>query len=132
MANTNKPKNQVLQRIDELCDQRGWTHYSLSKYSDVPYSSINNMYRRNTYPSLPLLFKLCNGLQIHTSDFFRDPARNDYLLTRQEGAIIELFRSLEFRNQELVLAYLQGLKKEGNQKETRSPRQSVPDPKNNG
>lgn len=117
MANTKKPKNEVLQRIDELCEKRSWTHYALSKYSNVPYSSISNMYRRNTYPSLPVLFKLCDGLQIHTSDFFRDPARTDYLLTRQESVFIELFRSLEFRNQELVLAYLQGLQNQGRQEQ---------------
>lgn len=111
MNGTTQEKNEVLQRIDELCRQRGWTHYTLAKNSHVPYSSINNMFHRNTYPSLPILFKLCDGFCIHVSDFFRDRERTDYTLSGDETSLIDDFRALGFHDRELVLAYLKGIQK---------------------
>ena len=61
----------VLLRIEELLKIRHWTHYRLSKESGIPYSSISNMFKRNTVPSVPTLMKICNGLNIRMSDFFR-------------------------------------------------------------
>lgn len=104
--------NEVLLRINELCEKRKWSHYTLAKNSNVPYTSINNMYHRNTYPSLPILFKLCDGLRIHVSDFFLDSDRTDYSLSDSETSLISGFRSLGFHDQELLMAYLKGLQKE--------------------
>jgi len=104
-------KNEVLRRIDELCEERGWTHYMLAKNSNIPYSSINNMFRRNTYPSLPIMFKLCEGLRIHISDFFKDPGRNELVLSSDETKLVNGFRRLGFHDQELILIYLKGLNK---------------------
>ncbi|MCI8669323.1 MAG: helix-turn-helix transcriptional regulator [Lachnospiraceae bacterium] len=63
--------NNVLSRIEELLKTRHWTHYRLSKESGIPYSSISNMFKRNTVPSIPTLMKICDGLKISMSDFFR-------------------------------------------------------------
>ena len=56
--------NDVLLRIEELLKIRQWTHYRLSKESKIPYSSISNMFKRNTVPSIPTLMKICDGLKI--------------------------------------------------------------------
>lgn len=104
-------QNEVLQKIDELCKERNWTHYALAKNSGIPYSSINNMFRRNTYPSLPIMFKLCEGFRIHISDFFKDPGRNELTLSQEETDMISRFRCLGFHDQELVMVYLKGLSK---------------------
>ena len=63
--------NDVLWRIEELLNMRHWTHYRLAKESGIPYSSISNMFNRNTVPSVPTLMKICCGLNISMSDFFR-------------------------------------------------------------
>ncbi len=102
-------KNEILTRIDELCQERGWTHYALAKSANIPYSSINNMFRRNTYPSLPILIKLCDGFHIHISDFFKDQGREELTLSQPEIKLVSEFRCLGFHDRELVIAYLQGL-----------------------
>ena len=42
----------VLGRLRQLLDERGWTEYRLSKECGLAQSTIGNIYRRNTIPSL--------------------------------------------------------------------------------
>ena len=51
-------------KIRELMDARGWTIYRLSKESGVSWSTIRNMFNRNTEPTVPTLEALCAGLGI--------------------------------------------------------------------
>ena len=45
----------VLQRIRELMEERGWSSYRLAVASGLSQSTIANMFRRNTVPSIPTL-----------------------------------------------------------------------------
>lgn len=42
-----------LDRIEELCNDRGWSHYRLAKEMDISPNSIGNLFRRTTVPSIP-------------------------------------------------------------------------------
>ena len=42
-------------RIKELMDERGWTIYELSKRSGLEQTTISNMWKRNTEPTIPSL-----------------------------------------------------------------------------
>lgn len=42
-------------RIKELMDARGWTIYELSKRSGLSQTTISNMWKRNTEPTIPSL-----------------------------------------------------------------------------
>ena len=105
------PNNETLQTIEKLYKQRGWTIYKLAKESGIPYSSLNNMFLRNTQPSLNTLERLCSGLGISMSDFFHDDIleTNVYALDSSEIFIVETYRSLDSRRKELLTAYLSGL-----------------------
>lgn len=41
-----------LDRIEELCNDRGWSHYRLAKEMDISPNSIGNLFRRTTVPSI--------------------------------------------------------------------------------
>ena len=60
----------VLARIQQLMDQRGWTIYRLAKESHVNEVTIGNNYRRGTQPSISTLEALCKGFGISLSQFF--------------------------------------------------------------
>lgn len=104
--------NDTVRKLEELMKERGWTLYKLSVESDLPYSSIENLFRRNTEPTLPTLRSLCRGLGISLSEFFSDepaPIRVDYSL--EERNLIVQYRALRRTDRKLLLAYIAGLNK---------------------
>ena len=54
----------IQNKIRELMEARGWTIYKLAQETGVSWSTIRNMFNRNTAPTLPTLEVLCKGLDI--------------------------------------------------------------------
>ncbi len=99
---------QVLNRIQELCEERGWSYYRLAKASGITYSTLNTMLHKQNLPSLTTLQKICDGFGISITDFF-DPNRDVSGLTDEQARCLSLFTSLSPQKQELALAYMKGL-----------------------
>lgn len=105
-------KNITLLKIESLLEQKKWTIYKLSKESEIPYSSLNNLFLRNTEPTLSTLRKICTGFGITLSDFFSDidtPLEN---YTLEERKLISLYRTLKIPDKKLLMTYAQALNKE--------------------
>ena len=64
----------VLARLRELMQARGWTEYRVAKESGLSESTIANIYRRNNVPTVATLEAICAGFGISLSEFF---AEND-------------------------------------------------------
>lgn len=62
----------VLDRLKLLLQERGWTEYRLAKESGLSESTIANIYRRNSVPSIFTLQSICDGLGISLSQFFAE------------------------------------------------------------
>ena len=60
------------ERILQLLRERNWTEYRLAKESGLSQSTISNLFKRNTTPSIPTLEAICNGFGITLSQFFSD------------------------------------------------------------
>ena len=60
------------ERLRRFLNERGWTEYKLAKKSGLSQSTIANIYRRNTVPSIATLEAICNGFGITLSQFFAD------------------------------------------------------------
>ena len=60
------------ERLRRLLKERGWTEYRLSKNSGLSESTIANIFKRNTVPSIATLEAICNGFGITLSQFFAD------------------------------------------------------------
>lgn len=60
------------ERLRRLLDERGWTEYRLAKQCGLSHSTIANIYRRNTVPSIATLDVICRGFGITLSQFFAD------------------------------------------------------------
>ena len=65
-------KMDVVKRINELMTTQELTEYQLAKFSGLADSTISNMRRRNTVPSVPTLEQICKALDISLSQFFAD------------------------------------------------------------
>ena len=59
-------------RLYQLLQERGWTEYKLSKECGLAQSTIGNIFRRNTVPSIATLEAICNGFGITLSQFFAE------------------------------------------------------------
>ncbi len=101
--------NRTLLRIQELCDERNWSVYKLAKNSNVPYSSLSNMFLRNTQPTISTLEKLCDGLGITMSHFFSNSETDTYILSEKEAQVMNTYRQLPTQDKELLEVYLGGL-----------------------
>lgn len=60
------------ERLNQLLKERGWTYYRLSKNSGLSESTVTNIFKRNTIPSIPTLELICKGFGITLSQFFAD------------------------------------------------------------
>lgn len=106
------PNNDVLLRISTLCRERDWSLYRLAKEAAIPYTSLSNMFARNTQPTIHTLEKMCAGFGISMSEFFDTPLKKDpntFVLSENEKNLIEVYRSLNAPCRELMETYLQSL-----------------------
>ncbi len=59
-------------RLRQLLNERGWTEYRLSKECGLSESTLANIFKRNTLPSISTLQAICDGFGITISQFFAE------------------------------------------------------------
>lgn len=59
-------------RLRQLLRESGWTEYRLAKKCGLSESTLANIFRRNTTPSVATLEAICKGFGITLSQFFSD------------------------------------------------------------
>ena len=59
-------------RLQQLLRERGWTEYKLSIECGLAQSTIGNIFRRNTLPSIATLEMICKGFGITMAQFFAE------------------------------------------------------------
>ncbi|MCM1232354.1 MAG: helix-turn-helix transcriptional regulator [Ruminococcus flavefaciens] len=62
----------TLSRLRQLLDERGWTAYRLAKESGLSESTLANIFKRNTVPSISTLEAVCVAFGISLSQFFAE------------------------------------------------------------
>ena len=77
----------VIGRIDRLMEERGWSEYKLANESGLSSSTIANIHRRRTIPSIPTLEQICDAFGITLAQFFADETSSVNLTEAQ----MELF-----------------------------------------
>ena len=92
----------VLEKIDKLRKEKGWSVNYLAMEAGLTQSTVNNLYTRRTEPKIPTLRALCDALGITLSDFFKE--------SNQENEDEELIRRIKFLSPENKKALLQLLK----------------------
>lgn len=106
-------QNCTLMKLKIFMQEKQWSVYKLAKESGIPYSSLNNLFQRNTEPTLPTLRKICAGLDISLSAFFSDedtPRLTEY--SAEERQLISLYQTLKYPDRKLLMTYAQALNKQ--------------------
>lgn len=94
----------VLNRIRQLRDRRGWSNYRLAKEARISEGSLNNLFRLNNQPTLPTLEAICAGLDITLSQFFAEE-QDAVVLTEEEREMLDIWNTLN-RGQKAALLEL--------------------------
>ena len=67
----------VSKRTNEILYSKGMSLYALAKKTNLPLSSLKNLYTKHTKsPTILLITKICDGLEISIQEFFDSPLFN--------------------------------------------------------
>ena len=91
----------VIGRIDSLMADRNWSDYRLSLESGLSASTIANIHRRNTLPSIPTLEAICNAFGITLSQFFAEDL-NIVQLNKEQKEFYNKWISLSNHQKEIL------------------------------
>lgn len=95
-------------KIKVLMDERSWTVYELAKRSGLAQTTISNMWKRNTEPTIPSLRAICNGFGITLSEFF---AEDDLVeLSPVEKEFFHRWSSLTSEQKDILIKLVDNMK----------------------
>ena len=97
----------VKERLHQLMDERGWTIYKVAKEARIPWSTVRNMFKRNTEPSIETLESLCKGMGITLPQFL--DVDNQMGLTYEQQQLISQWSKLSDSNKRLVSELVEAL-----------------------
>ena len=96
-------------RIRELLNERNWTEYKLAKESGLSQSTISNIFKRNTVPSISTLELICKGFGISLSQFFSEG--NMVELSEEQRDFFINWTSLTMREKTIISELVEALKR---------------------
>ena len=95
---------QVLEKINYLRKQNGWSIYKLADEAGITQSTLANMFSRQSTPSLSTLSQICDAFNITLAQFFSE--YNDEELTNDEELLIYKFRRLTEENKLYITQFM--------------------------
>ncbi len=87
----------VLGRITELRDERGWSVYRLAKNAEIPQSSMATWYSKGIAPPMESIEKICKAFEITLADFFEEKP-----LVNNETKLAKCRKKTELSQEELA------------------------------
>lgn len=90
----------VKARLQQLMDERGWTIYRVAKEADIPWSTVRNMFKRDTEPSIQTLECLCKGMGITLPQFF--DIDNNMGLSAEQMHLLQEWSRLRVKDKKLI------------------------------
>lgn len=94
-------------RIQQLLTERGWTEYRLSRECGLAQTTIGNLMRRNTLPSMATLETICRGFGITMAQFFAEG--NMVELTPELKEVFDSWVSLTPEQKRAALSMLKAM-----------------------
>lgn len=92
----------VLEKIDMLRKEKGWSINYLAMESGLTQSTLNNLYSRKTEPKISTLRAICGAFGITLSDFFKEEENEDELIRRvkllskeNKYALLQIIKNLK-------------------------------------
>ena len=97
----------VKERLQQLMDERGWTIYKVAKEAGIPWSTVRNMFKRNTEPSIGTLESICQGMGMTLPQFF--DIENEMGLSDEQMQLIQQWSKLRDKDKKLIVDLIDAL-----------------------
>lgn len=95
-------------KINQIMKARGWTEYKLAKESGLSQSTIANLFRRNTEPSIATLKVICHSLGLTLSQFFAEDGMVE--LTAEQFDLFDKWATLTSEQKDLLYKLIKNMK----------------------
>ena len=99
----------VIERMNQLMEERGWSVYKLAQQSGLSVSTLAHIYRRHTTPSLSTLEAICKAFGITLSQFFSE-GDTLFPLTVEQKQLFDTWANLTPAQKELIRALIREFK----------------------
>ena len=96
----------ILQRILQLREEKGWSEYKLSVESGIPQSTISSWFRKKVQPSVQSLQAICDACGITLAQFFSETQEEPVCLTPSQLALLSAFSHLNNAQQAALVTFL--------------------------
>ena len=96
----------IIKRITDLTNERGWSTYKLAQKSGLSSSTIANIYRRHTIPSLSTLEIICDAFGITLCQFFSEDT-DAVPLTPEQKEMFDKWANLTPSQKEIIEKIIQ-------------------------
>lgn len=95
----------IIEKIEKLRKQRGWSEYKLALESGVAQSTLATMKQRKTPAKVDALQSICEAFGITLAQFFLEDEQVE-ILSEQERKLVENFRKLSNKKQQAIVSLL--------------------------
>ncbi len=95
----------ILERIDGLRRERGWSVNNLAMEAMLTQSTLNNLYTRRSEPKISTLRAICAAFGITLSEFFAPETRQ---IPPEEEALLSMVSALPADKKRALLTLLSG------------------------
>ena len=93
---------EILEKIELLRKEKGWSINYLAMESGLTQSTLNNLYSRKNEPKISTLRAICGAFGITLSDFFKEEENEDELIKRvrllskeNKKALLQLIKNMK-------------------------------------
>ncbi len=98
----------VLGRIKQIMEQRGWSVYRLCKESGLAQSTLSHVFRKDSEPTISTLETICKTFGITLGEFF---AEGDLIpLTEEQRELLDKWSLLTAEQKQLVMSMIENMK----------------------
>lgn len=88
----------IVDTLIELKKSKNWTNYKIAVESNLPKSTIANVFNKKTMPQLDTLLAICKGFNITPYQLFGKTVKYEEL-TNNEANILKLWEALDTESQ---------------------------------
>ena len=97
----------ILEKIDKLRIQRGWSINNLAVEAMLTQSTLNNLYQRKNDPKISTLKAICDAFGITLSEFFAE--KNEINDTEVDEKLMKTISALTSEQKRALLNFLKTL-----------------------